>query len=307
VIRLGQQAPESGKIRVGLVQASITQHEKWDPRKEMDNLDRHLALSREGLSEKAQLLIWPESSVPFLFDEDRGISELLSHLSRAHGVALLFGNDDVERRAGDVPRVWVGAKLLGPDGTLAYRYHKNHLVPFGEYVPLKPLFTLGGHIGAKLVQKVGEFTPGTDATVGRLDGHSLGASICYEAIFPDLGRRFSQNGAEMLVNITNDGWYGTTSAPYQHFAMATFRAVENRKWLLRAANTGISAFIDPRGRVVRSSTLFERRVIVAEAAFVPGLTVYARIGDAFAWTCLAIATLAVLASFRKPQSLRGAP
>jgi apolipoprotein N-acyltransferase len=299
LFRLKEDLPASGRLRAALVQASITQNDKWDPQKEMENLDRHLALSREAAMGGPQLLVWPESAVPFYFDYEPVIADPLRALVRTHGVALLFGNDDLERRAADVPRVWVGAKMVAPDGALAYRYHKNRLVPFGEYVPLKAVFTLGGRVGGRLVRNVGEFTAGTEATVAPLDGHSLGAFICYEAIFPDLVRQFSRNGAELLVNITNDGWYGTTSAPYQHFAMATFRAVENRKWLLRAANTGISAFVDPRGRVVRASALFERTAIVDEAAFVPGLTVYARHGDAFAWSCLALSSLAVLLSFRR--------
>jgi apolipoprotein N-acyltransferase len=299
LFRLRQRLPESGHVRAAVVQASITQDEKWDPEKEMDNLQRHLALSEQALAEEPQLIVWPESAVPFFFDYEPLVAEPLRKLSRTNHVWLLFGNDDLERRAADVPRLWVGAKLLAPHGALAYRYHKNHLVPFGEYVPLKPLFTLGGHIGAQLVHRVGEFTPGSEATVATLDGHALGTFICYESIFPGLVREFSRNGAELLVNITNDGWYGTTSAPYQHFAMATFRAVENRKWLLRAANTGISGFVDPKGRVVRASQLFEKRAIVGEAAFVPGLTVYARIGDAFAWLCLAVAVIAVAISFRR--------
>jgi apolipoprotein N-acyltransferase len=299
LFRLRQQLPESGRVRAALVQASITQEEKWDPEKEMDDLNRHLSISQGALAEGPQLVVWPESAVPFIFDYEPLVAEPLRQFSRTNHVWVLFGNDDLERRTTDVPRIWVGAKLLAPYGELAYRYHKNHLVPFGEYVPLKAFFTLGGRFGAKLVRRVGEFTPGTEATVAHLDGHALGTFICYESIFPDLVREFSRNGAELLVNITNDGWYGTTSAPYQHFAMATFRAVENRKWLLRAANTGISGFVDPKGRVVRASALFEQRAIVGEAAFVPGLTVYARIGDAFAWMCLGFSVVAVAISFRR--------
>ena len=127
--------------------------------------------------------------------------------------------------------IYVGAKLLDPSGELVARYHKIRLVPFGEYVPLQPLFTLGGRFAAKLVQEVSDFTPGEEATTGVVDGHRVGGFICYEAIFPSLVRRFAAGGAELLVNITNDAWYGTTSAPHQHLAMAAFRAVENRRYL----------------------------------------------------------------------------
>jgi apolipoprotein N-acyltransferase len=172
------------------------------------------------------------------------------------------------------------------------------LVPFGEYVPLQPLLTLGGRVAAKVVQQVADFTPGTAATVAEADGHRLGAFICYEAIFPHLTRRFPAQGAELLVNITNDGWYGRTSAPYQHLAMAVFRAVENERYLVRAANTGITAVVDPRGRVLASTALFDRTVLVHDAGFVASRTFYSRYGDVFAWSCLAAALGITFAAFR---------
>jgi apolipoprotein N-acyltransferase len=125
--------------------------------------------------------------------------------------------------------------------------------------------------------------------VSSADGHRLGAFICYEAIFPGLARGFTARGADLLVNITNDAWYGRTSAPYQHLAMATFRAVENGKYLVRAANTGITAVVDPRGRVLEATRLFERTILVRDVPIVPGRTFYSRYGDVFAWACLAAA------------------
>ena len=144
-----------------------------------------------------------------------------------------------------------------------------------------------------------DFTPGSEHVLGRVEGHPVGATICYEAIFPDLVRGFAQGGAEMLVNITNDGWYGRSSAPYQHLAMASFRAVENGKYLVRAANTGISAVVDPRGRVLESTALFEATVLVRDVPFVPGTTFYARHGDVLAWTCFALAVLLTGATLRQ--------
>jgi apolipoprotein N-acyltransferase len=190
--------------------------------------------------------------------------------------------------------------MLTPDGELALRYHKIRLVPFGEYVPMQPLITLGGRVAAKLVQQVSDFTPGGDPVTALVDGHRIGAFICYEAIFPDLARLFVRDGADLLVNITNDAWYGRTSAPYQHLAMATFRAVENGKYLVRAANTGISAVIDPRGRVLESTAIFEPAVVVRDVPTVPGQTFYARFGDVFAWGCLVASLLLTLQSgFRR--------
>ena len=183
----------------------------------------------------------------------------------------------------------MGAKLLGPSGEIVARYRKIQLVPFGEYVPLQPLFTIGGRYAAKLVREVSDFTPGTEATTGDVDGHRIGGYICYEAIFPALVRRFAAGGAELLVNVTNDAWYGTTSAPYQHLAMAAFRAVENRRYMVRAANTGHHRGRRPLGPRARADALFDRTVLVREVPFVSGTTFYTRHGDVFARVCVALA------------------
>ena len=237
----------------------------------------------------ARLVVWPESALPFLFDREPVVAAQLRHLVAEDHLYLLFGNDDREEGAGERGRIWVGAKMLDPTGRVVLRYHKMRLVPFGEYVPIQSVLTLGGRISARLVQEVGEFTPGEDYAVSAVDGHPVAAFICYEAIFPDLVREFAARGAELLVNITNDGWYGRTSAPYQHFAMARFRAVENERYLVRAANTGISAVVDPHGRVLERTDLFERTLLVREVPLVSGSTFYTRHGDVFAWGCLAAA------------------
>lgn len=279
---------EVGRLRVGLVQASILQEEKWEPGEAWRNVQRHLELTRDAAARGARLVVWPESAVPSYFDRDPVLADLLREEARARRIHLVFGNDDRdtghdERRF----RIWVGAKMLDPDGRLTLRYHKIRLVPFGEYVPIQSvLSTLG--VG-KLVQRVGEFTPGDDLAVGSVDGHRLSVFICYEAIFPDLVRGFTRGGADLLVNITNDGWYGRTSAPYQHMAMAVFRAVENGKYLVRAANTGITAVVDARGRVLHKTSLFEATALVADVGIVSGQTPYARYGDVFAWACLGAA------------------
>ena len=183
-------------------------------------------------------------------------------------------------------------------------YRKIHLVPFGEYVPVQSVLTLGGRVTAKVVKQIADFSPGEEYSTGMVDGHKIGTFICYEAIFPDLVREFAARGADLLVNITNDAWYGRTSAPYQHMAMAAFRAVENGKYLVRAANTGITAVVDPRGRVLESTELFERTLLVRDVPFVPGLTFYARHGDVFAWSCLALAAAATVLSRLRPRELR---
>jgi apolipoprotein N-acyltransferase len=296
--RLGSASPAVGQMRVGLVQAAIPQDEKWDAALGWRNVRTHTALTRRAAAQGARLIVWPESAVPFYYDSDPAVATELSTLARERGIFLLFGNDDRDGGTGlDLDRVLVGAKLVDPTGTLAFRYHKMRLVPFGEYVPLDGwLEQLGVK---KLVQEVGSFTPGRVASVAGIEGRRLGVTICYEAIFPDLVRQFSANGAELLVNITNDAWYGRTSAPYQHFAMARLRAVENGRFLVRAANTGISAVVDPRGRVLSQTGLFERTTLVRSVSFVAERTWYARFGDVFAFGCLGCAALVTASTLRR--------
>ena len=300
---MAEPLPESGRIRVGLVQGGVAQEDKWRPELALQNIDRHLDLTRRATDRGARLVVWPESAVPFYYDHTPALAERLREAVRSQGIYLLFGNDDRELGPPGSERVFVGAKMLSPQGELVLRYHKMQLVPFGEYVPLQPLITLGGRVAAKVIEQVADFTPGTEAVVAETDGHRLGAFICYEAVFPHLVRRFTAGGAELLVNITNDAWYGRTSAPYQHLAMTAFRAVENGRYLVRAANTGITAVVDPRGRVLERTKLFEPTVLVRDVPLLKGATFYARHGDVFAWAALG-ATLALTASLLATKAQR---
>jgi apolipoprotein N-acyltransferase len=223
---LSRPLREERRLRVGLVQASISQDDKWDPAQALAHVNRQIELSRDAATRGARLVVWPESAVPSHFDLSPALAAELRDLTRSLGIYLLFRNDDVES-AGRSRLFYVGAKMLTPEGNVGLRYHKMQLVPFGEYVPLRPLLSLGGRLPAKLVQQVADFTPGDRAMVAPAGDARLGATICYEAIFPELVRRFTEAGAELLINITNDAWYGRSSAPQQHFVMAKFRAVEN--------------------------------------------------------------------------------
>jgi apolipoprotein N-acyltransferase len=173
------------------------------------------------------------------------------------------------------------AYLLRPDGVVAGRYDKVHLVPYGEYVPLRQLFPFIG----KLVAGIGDFRPGKGFDPLVSDGRRLGVLICYEGIFPEAARDYKRNRADLLVNITNDAWFGRTSAPYQHLSMTVFRAVENRLYLVRAANTGVSAVIDPTGVILSRTGLFERTVLKGEVKFIDEKTFYAAYGDLFVYLC----------------------
>ncbi|MEE8218094.1 MAG: apolipoprotein N-acyltransferase [Vicinamibacteria bacterium] len=296
---MSRPLPETGQIRVGLVQGGIRQEEKWIPERAIDNLERHRELTVEAADRGARLVVWPESSVPFFWGQVPGVVERLRATTLFRDVYLFFGNDDREDDASGESRFYVGAKLLTPKGELAARYRKIQLVPFGEYVPLQPLFTLGGRVAAKAVRQVADFSPGSEAVVAEVDGHLVGGYICYEAIFPALVRRFVVAGAELLINITNDAWYGTTSAPHQHLAMSALRAVENRRYMVRAANTGITAVVDPWGRILEPTRLFERTIVVRDVPFIAEMSFYTRHGDVFAQACLAAGLALLAATFRR--------
>ncbi len=290
---------ETGRIRVGLVQGGIRQEDKWLPERALDNIDRHLRLTEEAADRGARLVVWPESAVPFLFDSNPSLAGRLRATAVSRDIYLFFGNDDRVHDGSGESRIYVGAKMLTTRGELTARYHKIQLVPFGEYVPLQPLFTLGGRFAAKAVRQVSDFTHGTEPVVAEVDSHLVGGYICYEAIFPALVRRFAAEGAELLINITNDAWYGTTSAPHQHLAMAAFRAVENRRYMVRAANTGITAVVDPWGRILEPTTLFDRTVLVRDVPLIAETSFYTRHGDLFAQGCLAGALALLAVTFRR--------
>ncbi len=205
---------------------------------------------------------------------------------------FLFGSPSFDRVNNRV-EYYNSAYLISPKGDIYGRYDKAHLVPFGEYIPLKNWFPFLG----KIVEHVGDFRPGKKGKTIEWGNHRIGLLICYEIIFPDLSRAMAKNQASLLINITNDAWYGRTSAPYQHFSMAVFRAVENRRALVRSANTGISGFIDPVGRVIDSTELFEDAVKTRTVPLIHETSFYTRFGDVFAMGCLAIIMLVILADF----------
>jgi apolipoprotein N-acyltransferase len=294
--RLQQPLIEEGALSVGVVQASIPQDQKWDEALLQSNIEVHMALSREAVKREARLVVWPESAVGYELDLYPEARKQITDFTAKEDVFLLTGNDDRERDSTGEVRSYVGAKLISPRGDIAMRYHKMRLVPFGEYLPL-PSFLSSFLPIKRLVQGVSDFTPGTKASIGQVQGVSVGAFICYEAIFPSLVRRFPLNGAQVLFNLTNDGWYGTSAAPYQHYAMARFRAVENHRFLVRAANTGISAIIDPFGRELVRSELMERRALVGEVRGISEITFYSRYGDVFAWFVTLVAAFAALAAW----------
>jgi apolipoprotein N-acyltransferase len=261
---------------VAAVQGNVLQEHKWDPGWAASIFARHLELSTQAAEGGARLIVWPESSTPFYFDGSPVASERMRQFVRDNDVFLLFGSDDYEisPESAEDYRAFNGVKLLAPDGQIPLRYHKMYLVPFGEFVPLRSL--LG--FARPLVQSVGDFSPGEDVLVAPVDGGTVGAFVCYEAIYSGLARRFVEQGASLLVNVTNDAWFGRSAAPYQHLSMARLRAIETRRYLVRAANTGISALVDPYGRILESGELFVPEVVAGRVGFRHDKTFYVRYG-----------------------------
>ncbi|MDT7043523.1 apolipoprotein N-acyltransferase [Candidatus Nitronereus thalassa] len=296
----------SRTLNVGVVQANIDQALKWDTAYRVDTIERYARLT-EAISPQADVVIWPEAATPFLFEQEPGYQSLVLDIVKKAQVPLIFGSPAVRRHDDGRPYLLNSAYVLNPDGTLTGRYDKQHLVPFGEYIPLKQLlFFL-----EKLVVGIGDFQPGPGPTLlsirhGADQNQALfGVAICYEVIFPDLVRKLAKEGANFLVTITNDAWFGETVAPYQHFAMVVFRAVENRMAFARAANTGISGIIDPSGKIVDATPIFTEQAITYALPLGNPSSWYTQFGDVFAWGCV-IMTLFLLwftRFFRKPTAV----
>ena len=291
-VRDGALVREGQPVTVGLIQGNVDQADKWDSRRASGIFRDYLAMTRRAIDEGAQVVLWPESSTPFFFEEDRPGAEMVRALARETKVPILVGSDQIDRSTPPT-RYYNAAFLVRPDGATGGVYRKMHLVPFGEYVPLKSLlFFLG-----PLVEAVSDFSPGDAAVLLPVRGHLMSTAICYEIVYPDLVRAAAK-GSELLTTITNDAWFGDTSAPYQHFAQASMRAIENGRYLVRSANTGISGIVDPYGRVRARSELYQQAVVVGEARFVRVQTVYSRIGDVVAYAS-ALLTLGVLLLARR--------
>ena len=289
----GDWTSRGDTVMVGLIQGNVDQGDKWDQRRAADIFREYLAMTRRAIGEGAQVVLWPESSTPFYFEEDRPGAEQVRAIAREARVPILLGSDQIDRSTPPT-RYYNSAFLVRSDGSTGGVYRKIHLVPFGEYVPLKRLL----FFAAPLVEAVSDFSAGDAAVLLPVRGHLVSTAICYEIVYPDLVRRTASAGSELLTTITNDAWFGRTSAPYQHFEQASMRAIENGRYLVRSANTGISGIVDPYGRVLARTDIFQQAVVVGQARFVRERTIYSRIGDVFAYAS-AILTLVVLAAVRR--------
>jgi apolipoprotein N-acyltransferase len=293
-------------ITVGVVQPNIDQAVKWDTAYREETLARFDRLT-EKLGRATDLVVWPEAATPFVFEREPGYQLQLIALANRVRSPILFGSPALRFYPDRRPYLMNSAYLLSPDGQVLGRYDKQHLVPFGEYIPFKSsiLFFLD-----KLVEGIGDFEAGTGPTVLALTPNpksaspgtaattlrpiNFGVAICYEVIFPNLVRQFAANGAEFMVTLTNDAWFGPSAAASQHFSMVVFRSIENHLAFARSANTGISGFIDPFGRIVEATPIFTEQAIKATIQVWRPHTFYSRYGDVFAYGCVIICALLFL-------------
>ncbi len=283
------EPPPADAPRVAIVQGNIPQGVKWNPEYAADAVRAHLETSRlAAAAGDVALIVWPEAAVPGFLEYEPAYLAELQALARETGAALLIGGPAIESLDGvDHYRFFNSAYAFTPEGEVFDRYDKARLVPFGEYVPLRAvlgLFLSGIATGVATA----DITPGPGPRAYTLPGfeggHALAPLICYEVIYPGLVRRAVLQGARVLVNITNDAWYGRTSGPHQFVAIAALRSAEHGLPMIRAANTGVSAIIDAGGLVLEHTPVFERRALVAPLPPArPGLTWYTRLGDWVVW------------------------
>ncbi len=292
-----RQLIQDPPLKVGLVQGNIDQSIKWDESFQKETLKIYEKLSYKVAEEKPDLIIWPETATPFFFQDAKEYQPFVLDIPKKTDAFLLFGTPSYKTQKQEVSH-HNSAYLISPSGEITGKYDKIHLVPFGEYVPMQDLLFFIGSLG----EGIGDFKSGKEIFNFSLPQAKFGVLICFEIIFPDLCRRFVKRGAHFLVTITNDAWFGRTSAPYQHLSMAAFRAVENRVFVARAANTGITGFIDPKGKIVKQGRIFTEEAMNGTIRLSNRKTFYTLYGDVFAWVCSAFSLLLLVnAFFQKPK------
>lgn len=281
---------QGSNVTVTVLQGNIDQDKKWDRNHQREVVDTYKNLTLAAASEKPDLVVWPESALPFIFGHDEDLTNEISDLQKQINSHMLIGSVLIKSSGKGKSLLSNSVIMLSPGTDSIEVYDKIHLVPFGEYVPLGNLFPFV----KKLVTAIGDFDQGKDVIVMNTPFAKIGNLICYEIAFPGLVRKFIDNGANLIVTVTNDAWFGRTSAPYQHFSMAVFRAIENRVPVARSANTGISGFIDSRGRIMQKSDIFVKASLTGEISIGNEKSFYTGYGDVFAYACVIMALIMVL-------------
>jgi apolipoprotein N-acyltransferase len=292
------------RLKVGVVQRNIPPERNWDVRLRTEILHRYLELSRQAAGDSPVLIVWPETAISAPLRTTPDLLSSVTHFARATHSYLLVGSAESRKFSSPAaPRQeqFNSAFLISPRGGLEGVYHKIRLVPFGEYVPLKRIFTWPSW----LMAGGNDLTPGKDYVIFHLPTAQFGVLLCWEALFPNLFRAFAQRGPQFMVNITNEAWFGKTAASYHLAAISLFRAVEHRIALVRSANGGRSLFIDPYGRITGQVQDQDQRDLFAEGALTRAIvlssqrTFYTRYGDLFAYLCIGMTGLVMAHALRK--------
>ena len=291
---IGEKPPAGDPITARIVQANISLDQPWDEPASKQLLDELSQLSTASPG-TVQLIVWPETPAPFYLKEDPSFRQRIEQIATASQAYVLVGY--IDKMGTEFTN---SAGLVDPHGKLISRYDKMHLVPFGEYIPLKPLL----FFAESLTRQVGDYMPGTEYTISPVGNHRFSTAICYESIFPALVRQFVKRGSELIVVITNDGWFGESSAPFQHLRMGVARAVENRRYEVRTANTGISAIIDPYGRIQNPTSIGRRVAVDGKVYFRSDQTFYTRYGDVFAFANAAVTAIGLVTVLMRRKNVR---
>jgi apolipoprotein N-acyltransferase len=293
---IDQQMLQQPPLKVALTQGNIDQSIKWDESFQKETLKIYERLSLKVAEQHPDLIIWPETATPFFFQQAKEYQPMVLDIPNKTRAYLLFGSPSFKIERGKVNH-YNSAYLASPAKEIIGEYDKIHLVPYGEYVPLGEILPLGS-----LGEGIGNFKSGKVIYNFSLPQGKFGVLICFEIIFPDLCRRFVKSGANFLVTITNDAWFGRTSAPHQHFTIAVFRAVENRVFIARAANTGITGFIDPRGKIIKKGAIFAEEAMSETIRLSEKKTFYTLYGDVFAWVCSGLSLLLLGYAYSQKRS-----
>ncbi|MBF0450503.1 MAG: apolipoprotein N-acyltransferase [Candidatus Magnetomorum sp.] len=286
------------QMSVSVVQGNIDQSVKWDESFRLTTVQKYMQLSQSDDKPPPDVIIWPETAVPVYLQQQTQLSEMLRQYIENQSSTFLIGGLRYDRSFNDQWTFYNSVFLLNSESSMDQTYDKVHLVPYGEYIPFQTIFPFL----RKFVEGVGQFSEGTELTPLTWKQWTVGPQICYEILFPGLSRTLVQKGANVLVNVTNDAWYGRSSAPYQHFSMVVFRAVENKRSLARSANTGISGCINPFGKILATSDLFTEDNLTCTLPVLDEITFYTQFGDIFAIVCGILLLIALVFNYtlRKP-------
>ena len=278
---------ETGRYKVAIFQNAWDFKPPLSQLKENEVFNDYMKMAEEASSHGVQLMVFPETTVPFIYLSEPSWENFFKRKAREWNAYIVFSSTEVQNN-----KLYNADFLISPEGEIS-TYEKIHLVPFGEYNPIPVI----KRIIPRIAMEIGDFTPGEKVKLLNFKGHKFATPICYEAIFPMLVRKMVANGAEFLVNTTNDAWYGRTSAPYQHLMQARVRAVENRRYLLRAASSGISAVIDPYGRILKKTSIYKTEMIIGKFSPHTKMSVFTRVGVYLDWFYIGVVFVGLVIIF----------